>query len=328
MDQDLTVEQRAVAQSGLDSVARIGPAPNDRLTGAPASAGSYKVFGIRSGLNLTVFDVVVGSQLGIPVASEPCFAIDMLFEATGQGWLVPARGAEGCSVPYRPGRMYLFFAEGGAKGVYDVPVGTRFRGIDIRTDLHFLERLGARSLFEKLTVAHPLHAASMPGCWIGSLPIPRALGGVARTLLEASLAGGSDLTLEARCLDIISAVMAMMRVPAPHQATVARVRRRVEQARELMLSDLAHAWTVGELARKTGFGEKTLKTAFREAFGKPVYRYLQETRLAEARIRLAKTNARITDIALAVGYSSTSHFTKLFTREFGLPPSAFRDDNI
>lgn len=324
----LNIEQRAVAQSGLSAVPHIGPDPKDRITSAPATSGSYKVFGIRAGLNLTVFDVIVGKPMGTPVSSEPCLAIDILFEATGQGWLLPSDGTGGVSIPYRPGTMYLFFADGGATGQYDVPVGTRFRGLDIRLDLAFLERLAARTLFERLGTGHPMHAASSTGCWIGSVPLPQALALGAKALLDTGLAKEDDLTLEARCLDIISAVIAMMRDPRPRNSTAARDRRRVEQARALMLADLAHTWTIGELARKVGLSEKRLKAGFREEFGKPVYRYLQESRLMEAKYQLAEPRSRITDVSLAVGYNNTSHFSKLFTREFGLSPSSFRDEAI
>ena len=91
-----------------------------------------------------------------------------------------------------------------------------------------------------------------------------------------------------------------------------------------MLADLARPWTIGELARRIGLTEKRLKSGFREEFGKPVYRYLQEARLTEAGRLLAEPRARVTDVSLAVGYSSTSHFTRLFTREFGFSPSSLR----
>jgi AraC-like DNA-binding protein len=319
---NLHIEQRTVAQSGMEAVPRIGPEPNDRINSAPATSGRYNVFGIRPGLNLSVFDVLVGPAMGSQVRSEPCFAINVLFEATGQGWLMPPDGGEGVSIPYRSGRLYLFFAGAGAAGRYDVPVGTRLRGIDIRLSLDFLDRLGVRGLFEKLSGDHPLHAASAAGCWIGMLPLPPALGVEAKVLLDTGLAKADDLVLEARCLDIIGVVIAMLRDPRPRHP--ARDRRKIEQARDLMLADLARPWTIGELARRIGLTEKRLKSGFREEFGKPVYRYLQEARLTEAGRLLAEPRARVTDVSLAVGYSSTSHFTRLFTREFGFSPSSLR----
>lgn len=67
------------------------------------------------------------------------------------------------------------------------------------------------------------------------------------------------------------------------------------KARDLLLSDLARPWTIADLARRTGLNEKRLKTGFRAAFGKPVYRFLQEARLSEARRLLEEEDASVTD---------------------------------
>ena len=82
--------------------------------------------------------------------------------------------------------------------------------------------------------------------------------------------------------------------------------------------------TIAELARRVGLSEKRLKAGFRAAFGKPVYRFLQEERLAEAGRMLAETQTSVTEASLAVGYTSISHFIKIFVREFGILPSAVK----
>jgi AraC-like DNA-binding protein len=321
----LNLNQRALIQSGMEAVVPIGPDPQSRIDGSPHTTGTYKVLGIRSGLNVTVFDVIVGTRFGrTPVRSEPCLAIDVLFDAAGRGWLLPPDGSAGVNIPYRQDQLYLFFADGGATGVYDVPAGSRFRGVDIRLDMAFLEQLGVKSLFGRLKPSHGLHAASCPGCWIGVTPLPGRLATTARAIYDLALRDDSDLLVEARCLEMITAALSMLDEAPPRRAD-ARHRRKLEEARNLLLSDLAHPWKVAELARRVGLNEKNLKSGFRQAFGSPVYQYLQSARLNEARRQLLSPDARITAVAQSVGYSSPSHFAKLFVREFGQAPTAFRD---
>ncbi|MGO4839758.1 AraC family transcriptional regulator, partial [Rhizobiaceae sp. 2RAB30] len=177
--------------SGLGEFPHIGPDPKTHVAGHAGTTGSYKVFGIRPGMNLSVFDVVAGARFGTPpVATGPCLAIDVLFQASGEGWLLPPGDSQGISIPYRSGNLYLFFAAQGVRGRYDIPVGTRFRGVDLRVDLAFLERLGASELLADLRTSHPLHAASCAGCWIGMLPLPAVLAPAAKALLDLGLSDG------------------------------------------------------------------------------------------------------------------------------------------
>ncbi len=319
------IQRRTLIQSQLESAASIGVDPADVASAQPVSGGLCKVFGIHAGLNLTVFDVIAGTALGEPVRSAPCLAIDILFNATGRGWISPPDGGEDLSIPYRRGMMYLTFAPHGATGRYDVPAGARFHGIDIRIGLDFLERLGWLGAFA-VTRGHPHHVASCGACWIGALSLPERIAGQAKSLLDSSLLNENDLAMEARCLDIIDAAIACVSSPAPLPAPTNRDRRRIEAARDILLDDLSRTWTIAELARRCGLSEKRLKAGFQKEFGKPVYRYLQLARLTEAKRMLAETDRNVTEISLEVGYTSTSHFARVFLREFGVLPSAIKSE--
>ncbi|EBV3600032.1 AraC family transcriptional regulator, partial [Salmonella enterica subsp. enterica serovar Virchow] len=284
----------------------------------------FKVFGIHSGLNLTVFDVIAGPALGDSVKSEPCLAIDILFSASGQGWMVPPEGGDALCMPYRKSTMYLTFAPHGATGRYDVPEGTRFLGIDIRIGLDFLDRLGRLSTFAGLTRDHPCHVASCDTCWIGAFRLPEGVAQGARRLLDNGLSDENDLAMEARCLDIIDAAISCLSEPAEVMAATNRDRRRIDAAHEMLLADLSRNWTIAELARQCCLSEKRLKAGFRARFGNPVYRHFQLVRLNEARRMLEVTDKSVTEISLSVGYTSTSHFSRLFEREFGILPSKLK----
>jgi transcriptional regulator GlxA family with amidase domain len=52
-------------------------------------------------------------------------------------------------------------------------------------------------------------------------------------------------------------------------------------------------------------------------------RYMNDLRLARGRALLAETDMKITEVAVACGYASTSHFSKSFRKKFGVSPYRF-----
>lgn len=62
----------------------------------------------------------------------------------------------------------------------------------------------------------------------------------------------------------------------------------------------------------------------RELFGKSFPALVREVKMGEAAHRLRTSDTPIGTIALDVGYAEQSHFTKLFKRQFGVTPKAYR----
>jgi transcriptional regulator GlxA family with amidase domain len=52
-------------------------------------------------------------------------------------------------------------------------------------------------------------------------------------------------------------------------------------------------------------------------------RYMNDLRLARGRALLAETDLKITEVAVACGYASTSHFSKSFRKKYGVSPYRF-----
>lgn len=321
---NLRVEQRALSQSDQDDVIVLGPSPADATFSAVQTEGAYKILGVRPGLTISVFDMVIGENFVGRFATEPCVAIDFLFEASGQGWLLGEEGERLAAVPYRPGRIYLMVAPAGAIGFYDVPIGARFKGMDIRVDMALWQKMGAGDVLTSLDEHHAMHMASGGGTWVGVLPVPPQLVAVARALFDSAMVESDDLTFEARALDIINASITAMRQSQPAQAVPSRDRRALQRVRDLIISDLTRTWTLGELAREAGLTEKRLKSGFKALHGFTVYAFLQEQRLLEARRLIERGEVTITQAAITVGYGNASHFSQLYLRRFGMQPSKAR----
>ena len=86
--------------------------------------------------------------------------------------------------------------------------------------------------------------------------------------------------------------------------------------------------TLEELAQVAGMNPRYFCRAFSQITGKTPIAYLNYYRIELAGEKLLMTNDKITDIALSCGFNDMSYFSKLFTREKGLTPSAYRKQTI
>lgn len=67
-----------------------------------------------------------------------------------------------------------------------------------------------------------------------------------------------------------------------------------------------------------------LSRLFRRETGFSLTDYLVRLRITKAKAELEKTNNRVSDVALNVGYANFSHFSKLFKKMTGLTPQEYR----
>ena len=98
--------------------------------------------------------------------------------------------------------------------------------------------------------------------------------------------------------------------------------------RFLALLDDAYARSggVGAFARALSVSAPHLSRVCRSATGKPASALIRERRLLEARRLLAYTQVGIADIAERLGYADPAHFARVFSKETGRSPRAFRKE--
>lgn len=101
-------------------------------------------------------------------------------------------------------------------------------------------------------------------------------------------------------------------------------RFRIARLHEYIESNLANRLTIHELAKVIDVSQAHLARLFRETTATPLHRYVMSRRLAKARDLLLRTDAPLSEIALATGFSSQSHLTSVFRRSTGHPPMQFR----
>jgi len=99
---------------------------------------------------------------------------------------------------------------------------------------------------------------------------------------------------------------------------------RAEAAKTYLASHLAEPVTLDHVARAVYTSPFHLARLFQRTTGVPVHRYLTRLRLRASLERIAGGAKDLTAVALDLGFSSHSHFTDAFRREFGRPPRALR----
>lgn len=93
---------------------------------------------------------------------------------------------------------------------------------------------------------------------------------------------------------------------------------------ELVESRIEQGVALAELAAVAGLSASQFARNFRKSMGLSPHAYLQQRRIERAGSLLANTAREISDIALACGFSSQSHFTDAFRRACGRTPRQHR----
>jgi len=101
-------------------------------------------------------------------------------------------------------------------------------------------------------------------------------------------------------------------------------RIKIERARSLLISNLAMWWTSAELANRVGTNQTSLKKGFKEVYGLPIFEFIKELKMREAKRLLLETRLLIGDIAEKLGYKNTTHFSAAFKKKFGKSPTESR----
>jgi AraC family transcriptional regulator len=86
----------------------------------------------------------------------------------------------------------------------------------------------------------------------------------------------------------------------------------------------AESITLGELAHAAGQSRMYFASQFRAATGYKPHEYVVRFRINRAMEFLAHSDQKIVGIAALVGFQSQAHFTTLFKRYVGMPPSEWR----
>jgi AraC-like DNA-binding protein len=93
---------------------------------------------------------------------------------------------------------------------------------------------------------------------------------------------------------------------------------------EALRQNLAHQWTVEEMAALIGLGTTAFSEKVKIFTGFSPLNYLINIRISEAIKLLKKPEINVTEIALETGFYSSQHFSTTFKKLTGYTPMEFR----
>jgi len=106
--------------------------------------------------------------------------------------------------------------------------------------------------------------------------------------------------------------------PRPHQDAV------VAAAQEWVALHYAEKNPVAAMVAGSGLAERSFKRRFRAATGYAPIEYVQAIRLEEAKHLLERSDLPVDEVAAEVGYDDPSYFRRLFRKQSGVAPGAYR----
>lgn len=95
------------------------------------------------------------------------------------------------------------------------------------------------------------------------------------------------------------------------------------QAAAFMEAHIEDDFDLDACAAHLSLSRRQIERLFARYLNITPVRYMNDLRLARGRSLLAETDMKVTEVAVACGYASTSHFSKSFRKKYGTSPYRF-----
>lgn len=103
-------------------------------------------------------------------------------------------------------------------------------------------------------------------------------------------------------------------------AKAGAVGRKLTRAMEILESEAPKATKIGSIAARIGVSRRQLHRIFTEQLATSPARFRLKLRLDYAHQMLTGSEISVTEVGLAAGFRSRSHFSRCYRRQFGRPP--------
>ncbi len=161
-----------------------------------------------------------------------------------------------------------------------------------------------------------------------SQPIPAELSLIINDILNCSYQKEiKEVYLESKVKEIFSYLFAIIIQQTTQINTIqlnSKDKKQILIVEEIIKTDLHKTLTIKEIATLTGINQNKLKRNFKLLTGKPIFSYLSELRMEEAKKLLVKEKMNVSEVAYAVGYKNPQHFTNAFKKRFNYLPSEIK----
>ncbi len=208
------------------------------------------------------------------------------------------------------GATGLFFVNAGEAHTGEAGDEKGYTYRSLRIDESVLPRLFEDSRFHRLRFREPV---------IYHADLHRRL-----LALHLALEAGSPLLkCEQLLIDFLEAQEATNAEEAGTPRTFPAERPAVRRIQALIHDDPAADRSLSELGRLVNMSPHHLAHVFSAEVGAPIFIYAEAARIGRAR-RLLKSKVPLVEIALDLGFSDQSHFTRRFKQNEGVTPGQYR----
>jgi AraC-like DNA-binding protein len=293
-----------------------------KYEGQQVGSGYYDFVKVTDGLYARVFDADVYIPMGSRTPGDDWLKIDLyisgrqsvVFDGLGQADL----DQTWCTVHRHP--------EGIDKGEWN-PGGSHASGIVLYVHRTFLAKHLGEDAPELPKLLSQFAGGEGDRFLFERLPVSMGMARAINEIMSVPYMGAlRRLFMEARCLDILTAILAALNGDpdeGPPQLN-SRDRNRIHEAKQIVEERFADPPGIVELARRVGLNQQKLKVGFKQIVGSTISAYCQELRLSEAWRMLRATDLSITQVAFEVGYEFPTNFATAFKRRYGVSPYRFR----
>lgn len=138
-------------------------------------------------------------------------------------------------------------------------------------------------------------------------------------------AHGYELDVKARLLKIWLALYHGVERPRNREVTVSYSDKcRIEALNQYIAEHYMQRITLDDIASAVHISRGECCRIFKRLYTISPHQYLMQYRLSQSRRLLADTDTSIADIALQLGFGSSSHFTECFKKEYHCTPLKYR----
>ncbi|MBR2477012.1 MAG: helix-turn-helix transcriptional regulator [Clostridia bacterium] len=85
--------------------------------------------------------------------------------------------------------------------------------------------------------------------------------------------------------------------------------------------------TSEHICKHIGCSRSLISHQFKDKTGMSLREYITSLRLEDAKVLLANSDLSVTEVAFAVGFSSSNYFANVFKRDIGMSPGEYRKKN-
>jgi len=97
---------------------------------------------------------------------------------------------------------------------------------------------------------------------------------------------------------------------------------------QIIYKNIFNDISVEELAQLSGRSMTSFKKEFKKFFSEPPHKWFIQQRLMHSRLLLISTSRSVAEIGNECTFPNTSHYIKLFKKEFGMTPASYRAKHL